>query len=58
MLSGLDDQQIMQALRDAEMLSRAMHSVMLDVVAEIESRAIAAREGFGSTARLVAAALR
>ena len=34
-----------QALRDVESLSRAVYSVALEVVAEIESRGIAAREG-------------
>ena len=57
-LSFLDDQGITQALRDIETMSRTMQSVMLDVVAEADARGIAAREGFGSTARLLAGMLR
>ena len=40
-----DDQEIGQALRNVETLSRAMYSVMLEVVGEIESRGIAADGG-------------
>ena len=57
-LSGLDDHGIAQALRDVEMLSRQAQSVMLEVVAETDARGIAAREGFGNTARLLAGMLR
>ena len=57
-LSALDDKGIEQVLRDIEMLSRKAQSVMLEVVAETDGRGIAARAGFGSTARLVAAMLR
>jgi hypothetical protein len=57
-LSGLDDKEITQALRDIEALSRRTHAVMLDMVAEIDSRGIAGRGGFGTTQRLVAATLR
>jgi uncharacterized protein DUF222 len=56
-LSGLDDKGITQTLRDIEALLRATQSVMLDVVAEAEGRGIAVREGFASTAGLVAAML-
>ncbi len=58
MLTGLDDQGIGQALREIEAVSRTMQSVMLDVVAEVESRGIAVREGFGTTRRMLAAMLR
>ncbi|MGQ0778323.1 MAG: hypothetical protein ACT4NY_28595 [Pseudonocardiales bacterium] len=57
-LSGLDDQRIAQVLREIEELSRRTQSVMLDVVAEADTRGIAAREGFGSTACLLAGLLR
>ncbi|MGH3831499.1 MAG: DUF222 domain-containing protein, partial [Pseudonocardiaceae bacterium] len=56
-LSGLDDKAIAQTLRDIEVLSRRTHAVMLELVAEADSRAIAAREGFGGTARLLAGML-
>jgi len=57
-LSGLDDEGIVQALREIEELSRRTQSVMLDLVAEADARGIAARDGFGSTARLLAGVLR
>ncbi|MGH3796265.1 MAG: DUF222 domain-containing protein [Pseudonocardiaceae bacterium] len=57
-LTGLDDNGIAQTLRDIEVLSRTVQSVILDVVAEVDTRGIAAQEGFGSTARLLAATLR
>jgi hypothetical protein len=53
-LSSLDDKEIIQALRDIEALSRRTHAVMPDLVADIDSRGIAGRAGFGSTQRLVA----
>lgn len=56
-LCGLDDKAITQTLRDIEVLSRKTQSVMLDLVAEIDSRGIAAREGFGGTQRLLAGML-
>jgi hypothetical protein len=40
-------------LRDIEAHLRKTHSVMLELVAEAESRRIAAHSGFGSTARLL-----
>ncbi|MGH3971876.1 MAG: DUF222 domain-containing protein, partial [Pseudonocardiaceae bacterium] len=57
-LSGLDDNGIVQTLRDIEEISRKAQSVMLDVVAEVEARGIAARQGFGTTPRLLGATLR
>ena len=57
-LCGLDDNGIVQTLREIEELSRRTQSVMLDVVAEADARGIAARAGFGSTARLLAGMLR
>lgn len=56
-LSSLDDKEIIQALRDIEALSRRTHAVMPDLVADIDSRGIAGRAGFGSTQRLVAGML-
>ncbi|MGH3717811.1 MAG: DUF222 domain-containing protein [Pseudonocardiaceae bacterium] len=41
-----------------EVLSRQTHAVMLELVAEADARAIATREGFGSTQRLLAGMLR
>lgn len=57
-LNGLDDNGITQTLRDFETLSRKTHMLMLEAVAEAETRGIAAREGFGGTARLLASMLR
>lgn len=57
-LSGLHDDEIGRALRQIEELSRTTHSVMLDVVAEAETRGIAGRTGFGTTSRMLSAMLR
>lgn len=57
MLSSLDDKQIVPALRDIETYLRQTHSLMLELVAEAESRRIAAQVGFGNTARLLAGTL-
>jgi hypothetical protein len=56
--SGLDDTGLTQTLRDVEVLSRQTHAVMLTLVAELDSRGTAVRQGFGSTARLLAGMLR
>lgn len=48
-LSGLDDNGIVQTLREIEEISRRTHSVMLEVIAEADTRGVAAREGFGSS---------
>jgi hypothetical protein len=56
-LGGLDDNGIAQTLRDIEKLSRQTQSVMLKVVAEIDARGIAVREGFSTTQRLLAGML-
>jgi Domain of unknown function (DUF222) len=56
-LGGLDDKGITQTLRDIEKLSRETQSVMLDVVAEVDARGIATREGFSTTQRLLAGML-
>jgi hypothetical protein len=57
-LCGLDDKGIAQMLREIEVVSRKTQSVLLDAVAEADARGIAAREGFGTTQRLLAAMLR
>jgi hypothetical protein len=57
-LSGLDDDELVHALRQIEELSRKAHSVLLDVVAEADMRGIAARNGFGTTSRMLSAMLR
>ncbi|HET9116659.1 MAG TPA: hypothetical protein VFN75_01035 [Pseudonocardiaceae bacterium] len=41
-------------MRDVEALSRKTQSLMLELVAEADSRGIAAHGGFGDTARLLA----
>ncbi|MDQ2883988.1 MAG: hypothetical protein M3Y48_23255, partial [Actinomycetota bacterium] len=56
-LGGLDDEAVTQTLRDVEALSRRAQSVMLEVVAEIDSRGIAVGRGFASTQRLLAGML-
>lgn len=57
-LGGVDDRGIVERLRQVEELSRRVQSVVLDVVAEVEARGIAAREGLGTTPRLLSATLR
>jgi hypothetical protein len=56
-LRSVDGEGIAQALRDIEVLSRKTHVVMLELVAEVESRNLAVQHGFGSTARLLAGML-
>ena len=57
-LGGVDDLGIVDTLREIEEISRRAQSAMLEVVAEADARGIAARQGFGSTPRLLAATLR
>ncbi|MGH3694420.1 MAG: DUF222 domain-containing protein [Pseudonocardiaceae bacterium] len=57
-VSGLDDKDVLRALRQIEELTRTAQSVMLGLVAEVETRGIAGREGFGSTPRMLSAMLR
>ncbi|MDQ3989638.1 MAG: DUF222 domain-containing protein, partial [Actinomycetota bacterium] len=52
-LSGLADDAVLDLVRGMESASRMMHSVMLDTLAEIDSRQLAAQAGFRSTASLV-----
>jgi hypothetical protein len=56
-LSGLEDKALIQALRHIEVISRKTQSVMLDLVAEIDSRGIAGPAGFGTTQRMLAGIL-
>lgn len=56
-LSRGNDEEVVRALRQIEELSRKTHSVMLEAVAEAEARGIAARTGFGTTARMLSAML-
>ncbi len=52
-----DDTGLQDQIRDIESVSRMLHSVMLDTVAEMESRNVAATTGFGTTKRLLAGML-
>ncbi len=52
-LSGLDDAAVLDLLRGMERASRMVHSVLLDALAEVDSRRLAAQAGFRSTAALV-----
>ena len=52
-LSGLDDRAMLDLVRGMESASRMMHSVLLDALAEVDSRRLAAQAGFRSTASLL-----
>jgi hypothetical protein len=52
-----DDVRLPDQVRDIESVSRMVYSVMLDTVAELESRAIAATAGFRDTKQLLAGML-
>ncbi|MGH3919753.1 MAG: DUF222 domain-containing protein [Pseudonocardiaceae bacterium] len=52
-----DDAGLQDQVRDLETVSRMLHSVMLETVAELESRNVAAITGFGTTKRLLAGML-
>jgi Domain of unknown function (DUF222) len=54
---GCDDAGLQDQIRDIESVSRMLHAVMLEAVAELDSRHIAAATGFGSTKRLLAGTL-
>jgi Domain of unknown function (DUF222)/HNH endonuclease len=56
-IPGCDDAGLPDQLRDLEALSRMLHAVMLEAVAELEFRNVAATTGFGSTKRLLAGML-
>jgi len=46
---GCDDTGLQEQIRDIETVSRTLHAVILDAVAELEFRNLAATTGFGST---------
>jgi hypothetical protein len=52
-----DDAGLQEQVRDIESVSRMLHSVMLDTVAELESRNIAVTAGFRDTKQLLAGML-
>jgi Domain of unknown function (DUF222) len=54
---GCDDAGLRDQIREVESVSRMLHAVMLETVAELESRNIAAATGFRSTKRLLAGML-
>jgi Domain of unknown function (DUF222) len=54
---GCEDAGLPAQVRDIEAVSRMLHAVMLEAVAELESRNIAATSGFGTTKRLLAGML-
>jgi Domain of unknown function (DUF222) len=54
---GCDDAVLPDQVRDIEAVSRMLHAVMLETVAELEFRNLAAISGFGSTKRLLAGML-
>ncbi|MGH3773098.1 MAG: hypothetical protein ACRDRW_17180 [Pseudonocardiaceae bacterium] len=57
LLAECDDVGLQEQVRDIESASRMLHSVMLEAVAELDSRNIAATTGFGTTKRLLAGML-
>jgi guanyl-specific ribonuclease Sa len=54
---GCDDARLQDQIRDIETVSRMLHSLMLETVAELDSRNLAASTGFGTTKRLLAGML-
>jgi Domain of unknown function (DUF222) len=54
---GCDDARLPDQVRDIEAVSRMLHAVMLETVAELEFRNLAATSGFASTKRLLAGML-
>jgi Domain of unknown function (DUF222) len=52
-----DDTRLPDQIRDIEAVSRMLHAVMLETVAELDSRNLAATTGFGTTKRLLAGML-
>ena len=53
-----DDDELLAELRPLETRTRSMRAQMLSVVAEVDSRGIAGKEGYGSTVELVRALVR
>jgi hypothetical protein len=58
LIVGCDDAGLRDQVREIESVSRMVHSVMLEAVAELDSRRVAAASGFGTTKRLLAGMLR
>jgi Domain of unknown function (DUF222) len=54
---GCDEVGLWDQVREIESVSRMLHSVMLEAVAELDSRRVAATTGFGTTKRLLAGML-
>jgi hypothetical protein len=54
---GCDDAGLRDQVREIEAVSRMVYSVMLEAVAELDSRRVAATSGFGTTKRLLAGML-
>ncbi|MGH3822525.1 MAG: DUF222 domain-containing protein [Pseudonocardiaceae bacterium] len=52
-----DNAGLLNQIRDVESAARMLHSVMLETVAEVESRNVAGSTGFGTTKRLLAGML-
>ncbi|MGH3772877.1 MAG: DUF222 domain-containing protein, partial [Pseudonocardiaceae bacterium] len=52
-----DDAGLQEQVRGIESISRMLHSVMLDAVAELDARNVATTTGFGTTKRLLAGML-
>lgn len=52
-LPGLDDGAVLDLVRGVERAARMVHSVLLDALAEVDSRRLAAPAGFRSTASLL-----
>ena len=50
---GCDEAGLRDQVREIESVSRIVHSVMLEAVAELDSRRVAATSGFGTTKRLL-----
>ncbi|MGH3833440.1 MAG: DUF222 domain-containing protein [Pseudonocardiaceae bacterium] len=56
-IAECDDAGLQDQVRDIESVSRMLHSVMLEAVAALDSRHVAASAGFGTTKRLLAGML-
>lgn len=56
-IPALGDREVEARLRAVEAVLRQAHGVMLELVAEVESRNLAAQAGFGSTKRMLAGML-
>ncbi|MGH3998464.1 MAG: DUF222 domain-containing protein, partial [Pseudonocardiaceae bacterium] len=54
---SLRGQELLDAVCGIEILTRKAHATMLELVAELDAAKVAAEQGFGNTARLLAAML-